>query len=105
MNSIMVVASYIIIAIPMLFGFIKWKDLPEKMAIHFAVNGKPNGYAPKLVPVVLIPILLAVVQTIVFISFMNEGSEIDRFVLLLGLWLIPIVSTIVSVSIYRFALK
>ena len=105
MNTIAVYASYVVTVLPMLFGLAKWKSLPDKMAIHFGIDGNPNGYAPKLIPIVVVPILLVIVQYICVTALKGKRADIAPVVLLIETWIVPVVSIIVAVAIYRFALK
>ena len=105
MNTIAVYASYVVTVLPMLFGLAKWKSLPDKMAIHFGIDGNPNGYAPKLVPVVIVPIFLLIVQFICVTAVNGKAANVSPIVLVIETWIVPVVSIIVAVSIYRFALK
>jgi uncharacterized membrane protein len=39
--------------IPILFLLINWRNLPDRMPIHFNMDGEPNGYGSKLVFILL----------------------------------------------------
>ena len=32
--------------VPIIFGVILYKQLPEQMAVHFGLNNEPNSFAP-----------------------------------------------------------
>lgn len=105
MNNILVYVSYVVTVLPMLFGLAKWKSLPDKMAIHFGVDGTPNGYAPKFVAVVLIPVLMLIVQIFCTITEGKAGANTSSVVKNIVTWIVPIVSVVIAIVIYRFAFK
>ncbi len=50
-----------------------WKDIPERMAIHFDLSGKPDNFVSKPVGV-LIPI--SVMSLILFLTFLTEKEPL-----------------------------
>ena len=54
----------IITLLPILVGLIYWNQLPEKMAIHFDMEGTPNGWSSKWFAVIGLPAILAVVNAL-----------------------------------------
>lgn len=105
MNSLSVILSYVVTVLPMFFGLVKWKSLPDKIAIHFALDGTPNGYAPKLIAVVLTPIILLVIQIVCVTTMKTTNTDTSSTISIIKTWIVPVVSMIVAVAIYRFALK
>lgn len=105
MSNILVYASYVITVLPMIFGLVKWNSLPDKMAIHFGMDGTPNGYASKLVTVVIIPLSLLIIQFICIKALNKNKESIALGVAIIETWLVPVVSIIIAVVTYRFALK
>ena len=58
--------------IPILFALTVYNKLPDQIAIHWGMNGEPNGYASKEVAVFGLPILMAILNISV-----NLISEYD----------------------------
>lgn len=105
MNNISVYLSYVVTVLPMLFGLIKWKDLPDKIAIHFGLDGTPNGYASKFITVVLIPISMLIIQIICTAVEGKAGAGTSAMIKNVITWIVPVVSVVIAIIIYRFALK
>lgn len=105
MNIISNILSCVITVLPALFGMAKWNSLPDRMAIHFGIDGTPNGYAPKIIVVVLLPLFLLAIQILCLVALKHPKKEISQLTAIINTWVVPVVSIIVSVAIYRFALK
>lgn len=105
MNNIMICLSYVVTIFPMIFGLAKWKSLPDKMAVHFSINGTPNGFAPKIVAVVVVPLLLVIIHFISTFVVKKSGSDTPFILMLIETWIVPVISIIVAIVIYRYALK
>lgn len=103
--NISLIASYVVTVIPMIFGLVKWNSLPNEMAIHFGLDGTPNGFAPKIVAVVVLPIILVALQAVVTLTTKQVDVSGNTLVPIIKTWIIPVVSIIVAIVIYRFALK
>ncbi len=105
MLNISVILSFVVTVLPALFGVIKWKTLPDVLAIHFDLSGKPNGFAPKIFVVAVLPLILLACQ--IFSVAVTKYSKADASIgiVLFTSWFIAIISLIVSFAIYRYALK
>jgi uncharacterized membrane protein len=53
-----------------------YPQLPEPMAVHWGINGKPDGYADKLYGVLLMPVLLVVLT--VFFAFLPKLDPLKK---------------------------
>jgi uncharacterized membrane protein len=49
--------NVIIALIPLLVGLWFWNDLPEKVAIHWSLDGTPDNYVSKRIWVFMIPVI------------------------------------------------
>lgn len=106
-HTLFLIITIIITLLPLLFGVFTWNRLPESIAIHFGLDGKPNSWAPKWVAVFALPLLLLVVQLIVFFSmgFASTQGAIGTWVYRVSLLIVPLCAIVCAVVIYGKALK
>jgi len=50
-------ASLLLIVLPVILGFLTYTQLPDQMAIHWGINGEANGTADKLSGLLIVPII------------------------------------------------
>jgi uncharacterized membrane protein len=50
-------ASLLLIILPVIFGFLNYVQLPDQMAIHWGLNGEANGTSDKLSGLLILPII------------------------------------------------
>ncbi|MED1724519.1 SdpI family protein [Brevibacillus parabrevis] len=56
-------------------GLICYPSMPDKMTIHWGMNGEPNGFAPKLLGVSFVPIMMVVI----FVSSLWRKQNYRKF--------------------------
>ena len=104
--------TYIITTIlslcPMIYGIIMWNKLPESMPIHFGSNNEPDRMGPRWVNVYLMPVVLAVLNTVVHLSFnikaKKTGENPDSKFTYVYKWLVPLLSFVVNFLVYSYSL-
>lgn len=74
-HKIKISISIIICLLPMIAGVIFYHQLPDRMPIHFGINDVPDNYASKGFALFGIPILLAVVQSVIMIATYHSAKE------------------------------
>ena len=101
----MLITSLIILA-PIYFGFSLWDELPDMMPTHWGLNNEPNGYSSKAMAVYGIPLFMLAMQW-----FMVLVTELDikkknhsPKMIHLMLWIIPLMTVLVSVVTYSYSL-
>ena len=105
-NKKLLILTSIMILLPMVVGFIFWKQLPDEMATHFGINGEPNGWSSKGFAVIGLPLVLLVIHflsvfaTIVDPKFAENSKKIYSIIF----WICPVVSVIVMVMVYGYSL-
>lgn len=77
--------------LPILMGLAVYSKLPEKMPIHWGLDGEPNGYATRLVGILILPLIMVGVNVIVQFS-LESASKTNLKLEKLMLWLLPILS-------------
>ncbi len=106
-NKIKIIISSLLTLSPILFGLIVWDKLPNSMAIHFGTSGTPNGFGTKAMAVFLIPLILFVLNLVCIFatSLDKKQKEQSKKALSIIFWIMPIISILVSASIYSVALE
>ena len=84
----------IITLLPILVGLIYWNQLPEKMAIHFDMEGTPNGWSSKWFAVIGLPAILAVANALCTVLTETDPRryKYPEKMMKLVYWICPVVS-------------
>lgn len=105
-NKGLVILTSVIILLPMVAGILLWNQLPEKMAIHWGVNGEADGWSSRPVAVFGMPLLLLAIHLLgIWATGLdkrnhNQSEKVARLVL----WLAPAVSLLGNSATYAAAL-
>ena len=101
-----IIVTTLITLLPIVFGLIIWKKLPEQIATHWGADGQADGYSGKAFAVFGMPCILAALQLFVSFITLNDPKRrnIHKKPLALVLWLIPIVSILMNCMTYAVAL-
>ncbi len=67
--------SILFFVISVILGVICYPSMPDQMVIHWGPNGEPNGFAPKLVGVSFIP----VVMLFLFVAIRSQKQYYQKF--------------------------
>ncbi|CAI8728932.1 SdpI family protein [Brevibacillus sp. BC25] len=67
--------SILFFFISVVLGVICYPSMPDQMVIHWGPNGEPNGFAPKLVGVSFIP----VVMLFIFVAVRSQKQYYQKF--------------------------
>lgn len=102
----LVIASSIVILLPMLVGMILWNRLPDTMVTHWGAEGMADGAMGKAFVVFLIPVICLALHLIcMFFTLMDKGNkEQNPKVVRACFWITPIISLLCNGYIYAFAL-
>lgn len=100
------ILTSLIILLPMLIGVLLWNQLPDQVATHFGMDGTPDGWSSRGFTVFGLPLFLLAVQFIcAYVTQMDPKSRnISDKMMTLVLWIIPVISLLVPVTIYGYAL-
>ena len=105
-NKWKLLISSAVILLPMLAGVILWNKLPAKVPTHWGFDGTVDGWGSKAFAVFGLPLILLATHWIcVFVTSLdpkNKGQSQKVFGLIL--WICPLVSLFVGVSVYAGAL-
>ncbi|MFS0780371.1 SdpI family protein [Bacillus sp. 1P06AnD] len=93
----MLITTTFVCLLPIILGLFVYNKLPDQIAIHWNSSGSPDNFAPKVLAVWGLPILLAGIN--LFSQFMvkNDPKKANSSTVLkqLGRWIIPILSVII----------
>ena len=96
----------LVILLPIVVGLYLWPQLPDSMATHFSWNNQANGYSSKPFAILFLPLFLLATQWLiaVFIAHDPKNKNIHSFIYTLILWIVPIISICIGISLYAFNL-
>jgi len=106
-NRLTLIATTIIILLPVIAGVLLWKQLPAEMPTHFDMEGNVNGRMAKPLAVFLLPILLAAAQWFMILMMRSDPRQrnISPKMAALSLWIIPVASLTVSLFTYAASMN
>lgn len=101
-----VLLSILVALLPMAFGILLWNRLPEEIVTHWGMNGEANGWSSRGFVVFGLPCSMALVQAVVIAVTLNDPKRrnIQKKLLLVMFWLVPVLSVVVCGVIYMTAL-
>lgn len=97
-----IIITSIIILLPIIIGVALWDKLPNEVATHFGVNGKPDGWSSKFFAVIGLPVLLVFLHLLCFAATVADPKKnrIGDKIFKLILWICPVISWFGALSIY-----
>lgn len=104
-RKLMIITSILTLA-PMIAGAVLWDRLPDMMATHFGFDNQPDGFTAKPLAVFGMPLLLlAILWICAYGTSMDPKKQnISRKMFRLVVWIIPVVSVLVSAVMYTYNL-
>jgi uncharacterized membrane protein len=106
-NKWLLIITTVLMLLPMAFGLCIWDRLPEEIAIHWGVNGKPDDFADRGFAVFALPLILVAVHWLcaIITSFDRKNREKNQKAQQLVLWICPILSLFLNGITYLAAFK
>ncbi len=104
-NKSKIILSSLIILLPMLFGLMMWKELPEVMTTHWGADGKADGFSGKAFGVFGLPGLLLVLHWVCLLATLLDKKQKEQNQKALGMifWILPVISLSTCGMMYRAA--
>ena len=104
-NKRKIIISSLITLLPMVFGLIFWKELPEQMATHWGIDGTADGQSSAAFAVFGLPLILLASNwfCLFFTSFDKKNQEQNPKAFGIIFWIIPIISLFSNGVIYATA--
>ncbi|QBO36856.1 DUF1648 domain-containing protein [Periweissella cryptocerci] len=81
--------------IPLVMGAVLYNQLPNRIPIHYNVNGLPDNYAGKLFGVVFLPLLLIAVNFLIFITREHARQKNKRLNEII-IWIVPLLALVLQ---------
>lgn len=100
LNKIKMIISTVLIFLPSIIGFIFIDDITAQIAIHWGIDGQPDGYASALGFFTVMPIILAMINIVCFGVTLatNKNNEQNKKVTEIVYWICP------AISIFSFSI-
>ena len=101
-NKWKLLVSSLIILLPIVYGLVCWKDLPDHMTTHWGIDGTADGWAGKGIAVFMLPVLMLAIHWLcIWLTVRDHGNH-GQNAKILGLmfWIIPVISLFANGVIY-----
>lgn len=98
---------------PLVAGIALYGSLPDPMATHWGFDNQPNGWMPRLVAVVMLPVMMALMQVVCVISCEmaissarkgDDGRRLPRKFLAVAYWVIPVIAVVLCAATLAYNL-
>ena len=105
-NLKVLIITSIIILLPMVAGLVLWNRLPDEVPFHWNAAGEVDGWASKAVAVFVPSAMMLALQwlCVLFTSTDPKKQNHPEKVKVLVLWLIPVITVLISALMYISAL-
>lgn len=105
-NLKVLIITSIIILLPMLAGLVLWNQLPEQIPFHWNAAGEVDGWASKGVAVFVPSAAMLALQWLCTLVTSTDPKKQNHptKVVHLVLWLIPLLTVVLSALVYTTAL-
>ena len=99
------IISSAIILFPIIVGWILWNKLPQRIPIHWNLEGAADGYGSKTFAVFGIPAFLLFVHWLCAFGtcFDKKNKDQHQKAINIVFWICPVVSLYVSTMVYLFS--
>lgn len=106
-NKFMIILSSLVILLPILFGLIRWDELPDTMTTHWGADGNADGFNAKPLVVFGLPLVLLLFHLVClfFTALDNKQKGQNKKALRIIFWIIPVLSLFISGITYAIALN
>lgn len=101
-----IVASILVLLVPVIVGLSLWNVLPDMVPSHFNMQGETDGWMQKAQFIFLLPAIMIGTHLFVIlcIAFDNSNKKMSDKLTRLIIWLIPAISIAVEAISYGCAL-
>lgn len=104
MKNSKILLPNLISLLPIVYGGLLWQYLPQQLPIHFGIDGQPDQYAPKLIAVIGLPVLIITVNYVIIRSMKNKGIDNQKVFTVL-IWSLPLLLNVVQIVTFMHALN
>ena len=105
-NKNQIIASTLAVLLPTLIGLLLWSRLPEKMPIHWNMEGEVDGYSSRAMAVFGVPgiILAAHVVCVLCTAIDPKHQNVTGKMLTLVYWICPVIGLVAGCACYAAAM-
>ena len=102
----MMLITSVVILLPILGGILLWDKLPEQVPFHWNIQGQVDNWVSRPVAVFVMPFVLLGFQWLCFFASAWDPKQrnINKKVLGLVLWIIPVLNILLHMMVYLSAL-
>lgn len=102
-----IILTSVITVLPIVVGLLLWNKLPDTIATHFSADNIANGWSSKTFTVLGLPLILALIHLFTVIICLNDPKRknIGGKMFSLVFWIVPVISWVMFLSIYAYALE
>ena len=100
------IITSVLTLLPLFAGLLLWNVLPDVLVTHWGIDNQPNGWSSKAMEVYGIPLIMLAMQWfMLFVSELDLKKKNHSMKLMqLALWIIPMMTLLVSAMCYAYAL-
>ena len=88
------IITVIFCLLPILIGVSYYDSLPDKVAIHFDINGNPDGFMNKEWHVFGLPIFMSILKKFYYdtVVFADKNKESNKKIIIVSKWMIHVIT-------------
>lgn len=101
-NKKLIIITSLITLLPLLIGITLWNRLPETMVTHWNMNNEPDGFMSKGAVVFGMPFMMVALHLVCIFATLADPKHknISNKIFTLVLWIIPVLSLLLSAMTY-----
>lgn len=105
-NKWKLILSSIVILLPILLGVFGGSYLSDEIAVHWGIDGKPDGWASPTVIFFVLPVVLLLIHwaCMVLSNVLDKNERQSKKVMEMTFWIIPVISLLVCGILFATAL-
>lgn len=103
--KVKLIISSVILLLPILFGIIMWKDLPDTLTTHWGADGNADATGGKAFAVFGLPLIILALHFVCLFFTLSDKKQKEQNPKAFGtvLWILPIISLFINGLMYHAA--
>jgi uncharacterized membrane protein len=105
-NKGILIATTLVMLVPMIVGLLLWNQLPDQVPIHWNAAGEVDGWGSRAMVVFALPLFVLTIHWVCFLITCADPKHKDVHgkVVHMVLWICPILSLVCHTFVYASAL-
>ncbi|MDI6666277.1 DUF1648 domain-containing protein [Leuconostoc falkenbergense] len=99
MKNSKILLPSLISLLPIVYGGLLWQYLPQRLPIHFGINGQPDQYASKIIVVILLPLIIIAVNSVIIWGMRQKDISNQKIFVVIA-WILPLLLNVVQIVIF-----